>query len=60
MIDLGLLREQPEQVIGLIKRKDPAYDPALAKATAGTCAVSLILTRSPRWSAKSEWRGINK
>lgn len=26
MIDLGLLREQPEQVIGLIKRKDPAYD----------------------------------
>jgi seryl-tRNA synthetase len=26
MIDLGLLREQPEQVISLIKRKDPAYD----------------------------------
>lgn len=26
MIDLGLLREQPEQVIGLIKRKDPTYD----------------------------------
>lgn len=26
MIDLGLLREQPEQVIGLIKRKDPSYD----------------------------------
>lgn len=26
MIDLGLLREQPEKVIGLIKRKDPSYD----------------------------------
>ena len=26
MIDLGLLREQPERIIGLIKRKDPSYD----------------------------------
>ena len=26
MIDLGLLREQPERIIGLIKRKDPAYN----------------------------------
>ena len=26
MIDLGLLREQPERIISLIKRKDPSYD----------------------------------
>ncbi len=26
MIDLGLLREQPERIIGLIKKKDPSYD----------------------------------
>lgn len=26
MIDLGLLREQPERIIGLIKRKDPSFD----------------------------------
>lgn len=26
MIDLGLLREQPDRIIGLIKRKDPSYD----------------------------------
>lgn len=26
MIDLGLLREQPERVISLLKRKEPAYD----------------------------------
>ena len=26
MIDLGLLREQPERIIALIKRKDPSYD----------------------------------
>ncbi len=26
MIDLALLKEQPEKIIGLIKRKDPAYD----------------------------------
>lgn len=26
MIDLGLLREQPELVIGLLRKKDPSYD----------------------------------
>ncbi len=26
MIDLGLLREQPERIIALIKRKDPSYN----------------------------------
>src|ERR1700733_110166 len=26
MIDLALLREQPERIIGLIKRKDPSFD----------------------------------
>ena len=26
MIDLGLLREQPERIIALIKRKDPSFD----------------------------------
>jgi seryl-tRNA synthetase len=26
MIDLGLLREQPERIISLIKRKEPSYD----------------------------------
>ena len=26
MIDLNLLREQPERIIGLLKRKDPTFD----------------------------------
>lgn len=26
MIDLGLLRESPEAIIGLLKKKDPAFD----------------------------------
>jgi hypothetical protein len=57
MIDLGLLREQPERIIGLIKRKEPSFDPAFAKASAGKCSKEINLNRSPRWSAKREWRG---